>query len=281
MGLFTSILGAVAGPIASLFKKKEKPQKVENSVDYVKMRDNAIKAGFNPLTVLRNGGSAGFGTQISHPALSSGFGAGIADALATGISAWAAYDPMAEKRADLEYEVAQEQLRSVQLGNALSVKRMREVPTYAGASGRYSSGGFVASHPSGAAGTPIRASPNTPGVTDPYKGFWHDVFGLSANPAFQDTEQAETRLGDPLSWVAGLGVLGGDIAHSYGPAVKKAYQKAVAQQAAPQPSWYGEGGRMIADWFAPWTQPAQVEPPRFPGKDRDDDVAGRSLQLPW
>ncbi len=69
MALDPFTIGAtIFGGLSSLFGKKK--QKVTNEVDYVKMRDNAEAAGFNPLTALRNGGSAGF-TTTSSPSLSS------------------------------------------------------------------------------------------------------------------------------------------------------------------------------------------------------------------
>ena len=139
MGLFGTILGAVAGPIAGLFKK-DKPQVTENRVDYKRMVKDAQAAGFNPLTVLRNGGSAGFSTQIHHPALSSG---GIGDLIATGISAAASYDPMAEQSAELQYRIVQEQLKQLQNSNKAEQRRNSfAVPTYTGASGRVSPGGL-------------------------------------------------------------------------------------------------------------------------------------------
>lgn len=142
MGLFTSILGAVAGPIAGLFKKKEKPQVTENRVNYKQMVADAEAAGFNPLTVLRNGGSAGYGTSVQHPALSSSWGERFADTIATGVSAWANFDPMAEARSNLEYQLVEEQLKTAKRQGSRSF----DVPTYRGGTVRTSPGGFVASN---------------------------------------------------------------------------------------------------------------------------------------
>jgi len=60
-----SLLGGLFG---SKKPKKEKTETVTtnvNTVDYQKMNDSAIAAGFNPLTALRNGGAAGFSTSTS------------------------------------------------------------------------------------------------------------------------------------------------------------------------------------------------------------------------
>lgn len=67
------MLGAILGGIGSLigaFSGGGGSQTVRNEVDYMKMRKSAEAAGFNPLTALRSGGSAGF--QVTHtPAMSS------------------------------------------------------------------------------------------------------------------------------------------------------------------------------------------------------------------
>lgn len=209
MGLFSSILGAVAGPIAGLFgSKKSKPQVVENRVDYARMVRDAEAAGFNPLTALRNGGSAGFSSQISHPALSSGsFSSGIGEAIANGVSAWASYDPMADQKADLEYQLVQEQLKTVQQMNRQQ-GRSFNVPTNTGSSARYSAGGFTNSVPV--------ASRNPGGsmqTTDPWTGSVFDPF-MKINPRLPDAETQSTRYGEIVEMIGGVGVLGGDLAYS-------------------------------------------------------------------
>lgn len=61
--MWGSIISAGASLLGGLFGKKK--EKVTNEVDYVKMAQNATAAGFNPLTAIRNGGSAGFTTTSS------------------------------------------------------------------------------------------------------------------------------------------------------------------------------------------------------------------------
>lgn len=204
MGLFSSILGAVAGPIAGLFKK-DKPQVTENRVDYKRMVKDAEAAGFNPLTVLRNGGSAGFSTQVHHPALSSG---GIGDVLATGINAFASYDPMAESRAELEYQLVQEQLKSVQRSNRNEMRSFN-VPQHTGTSARYSSGGFSGSVPLARS----NGSGGTLAVTDPWTGSIFDPF-LKVHPGLPDADTGSTRYGEIIEMLGGIGILGGDLAYS-------------------------------------------------------------------
>lgn len=215
MGLFSSILGAVAGPVLGLFKK-DKPQVTQNRVDYKQMVKDAQAAGFNPLTVLRNGGSAGFSTQVHHPALSSG---GWADALATGINAFASYDPMAEQREMLEYNIVQEQLKQLQRGNANAARRNSfNVPSFSGVSGMRSAGGFVAPSRSAAVGTGSTAG------KDVWAGTVFEPF-LSSHPNYPPAQVAEDELGEPISWAYGVGKLGADLAwrQSKRPNIAKAY----------------------------------------------------------
>lgn len=80
MGLFATVLGAVAPPLINgIFgsKKKAKAQ----GVDYVKLRRDAEAAGFNPLTALLAGGGQGYQREFN-PELSSG--SFIAEAVARG-----------------------------------------------------------------------------------------------------------------------------------------------------------------------------------------------------
>lgn len=207
MGLFSSILGAVAGPIAGLFKKKEKPQKVENTVDYVKMRKAAEAAGFNPLTVLRNGGSAGFGTTIQHPSLSLMGRTDFGDVVAAGINAFAGYDPQSEKRQQLEYDLVQAQLQSVQQQNRQQMRSF-DVPVRTGMRTEHSSGGFVSR-------VPVQSS-NPAGalkVTSPWEGSVFQDY-LQVHPGLPDAETGSTRYGEIVEMIGGVAVLGGDLAYS-------------------------------------------------------------------
>lgn len=107
MGLFSKIVGAVAGPLVSgIFGSKQKPQTSE--VNYKKMVQNARAAGFNPLTALRNGGSAGFTT--TSPALSSR--SFVGDALQAGFNQFFGYkqDQLDEERERLQTEIMRQDL---------------------------------------------------------------------------------------------------------------------------------------------------------------------------
>ena len=83
----------------------------------------AEAAGFNPLTVLRGGGGAGF--QQTHAPVLSGneyASASVGDALAAGLGAGVQaafdYDPLSEEKSQLELEIMRGQLRRINGGNA-------------------------------------------------------------------------------------------------------------------------------------------------------------------
>lgn len=59
---FLPLIGAGISAIAALFAPKPEPIVVvnENKTDLVSMRDEAVRAGFNPVSVLRSGAWSGF-----------------------------------------------------------------------------------------------------------------------------------------------------------------------------------------------------------------------------
>lgn len=193
MGLFSSIIGAVAGPlIGGLFgKKKDKPQEVVNRVDYGRMVKDAEAAGFNPLTALRNGGSAGFGVQ-SMPSMTSNNIWG--DTAAAAFNAWNNYDPHAQKRESLSDSLMQAQLANIQADTALKMnprslvpkKNSFNVPVKLAA--QTTSGTGLAASPAGLGRikTPEEGDVT---VTNPWEKY-------EVNPKIRDAEIMETRYGD-------------------------------------------------------------------------------------
>lgn len=102
------IIGAGLGLIGSLFGKKK--QKTESTVNYQQMVASAEAAGFNPLTALRNGGSAGFTTTTS-PTVSQ-----IPDALANfggvlGSALEKRLDPIEAKKREIDTLMTDVQLK--------------------------------------------------------------------------------------------------------------------------------------------------------------------------
>lgn len=80
----SAVLPELAGGlVGKLFGGKSKAQ--AQGVDYVKLREDAEAAGFNPLTALMSGGGAGYQREFS-PDLSSG--SFIAEAVGRGVDTW-------------------------------------------------------------------------------------------------------------------------------------------------------------------------------------------------
>lgn len=139
MAFWGPIIGAVGSSLlGGLFggRSKEKPkvETVQNTVDYAGMVAGAEAAGFNPLTALRNGGTAGWTKSVgtttggtSKPTV----GASIANAVASGFAAFGNYDPMKAKRDVAEYDLIQAQIGNINQRTAEGARRMTsfEAPT--------------------------------------------------------------------------------------------------------------------------------------------------------
>lgn len=113
--MWPQIIGAGISAIGSLFGQDDEEKTVQQTVDYEAMAEAASKAGFNPLTAIRNGGSAGF-TNTTHPALSQSVGFGAA--FSTLGNALMSFDPRAEERAAVEDAIQRAMLDKIQKGTA-------------------------------------------------------------------------------------------------------------------------------------------------------------------
>ncbi|UIB81367.1 DNA pilot protein [Flyfo microvirus Tbat2_83] len=112
-----AIIGGIGSALGGLFGGSKK-QTTTSEVDYVKMARNATRAGFNPLTALRNGGSAGFTTTTS-PSVST-----LPDALSNlggvlGQSLGDKLDPIQAKKRELDTALVDAQLRELKQGPQL------------------------------------------------------------------------------------------------------------------------------------------------------------------
>jgi len=195
--LVASIAGKVLPSlIGGLFGRK----KQTNEVDYVKMRDNAIAAGFNPLTALRNGGAAGF-TSVT-PALSSNNF--IKDALSGGFSAFESHkrSHIDKEREQLELGIMREELKQMQARG-----RIYSQPNYGFTPPRvnqYSGQHEDTSSSSGISTDMGRASDSD--VTDYVVGGTK----VDVDRGMSDAEKIETRYADGVSNIYGFGVLARD-----------------------------------------------------------------------
>lgn len=107
---FAPLIGGAIAGIGALFQPKPEPQVVTNEVDLGKLRKSAQDNGFNPLTVIRNGGMAGF-TTTRHPNLSWNPIGDALTAFGTGVMNFS-YNP---KREALENTLLEKQIKSYDL----------------------------------------------------------------------------------------------------------------------------------------------------------------------
>ncbi|TRL41907.1 hypothetical protein [Rhizobium straminoryzae] len=188
----SSLLGGIFG---------SKKQKTESTVDYVKMAQSAEAAGFNPLTALRNGGSAGFTSTVQHPGLS-----GMADAISQiggtlGAALDEHFDPIAQKRNQVESALLDYQLEKLQ-SKGKSGLMFGDVPSKAGSSLVRSP---VPPLSSTGKAAPPKAKKNAPGEgtivggDDPKAsslGWSGERYGWFHAPFFPDAETFETIYGE-------------------------------------------------------------------------------------
>lgn len=193
------LISAGLGLVGSLFGKKKQPEKTttESTVDYVKMAQNAEAAGFNPLTALRNGGSAGFtSSTTTHPGLSGN--ADIGQALGSFGSALAGYfDPVAKKQRQVESALLDYQLHTIQSGGKKPV-RFGDVPSKAGSRVKVSSGPALGGKVYG----PWKNAPGEGTIvggenpTASSLGLNNGRYGIFHAPWMPDAEAIETIYGD-------------------------------------------------------------------------------------
>ena len=246
MGLFSAIGGIIGG----LFGGGSKSQKTETTshVDYGRMVKEATKAGFNPLTALRNGGSAGFSSSTTtHPGLSgipevvSQIGGVLGSALDQKI------DPIFEQKVDqteralMNYQLADYSQRGAPASNFGDVPMrkggthvVQTVPPLSGkAKGEVN--GFALPETQFTAGK----APTVSSVG------LEDRFGIKPDPRTGDASSWEQRYAEPGEWVGGLYVMGADAIYN----AKRALDHAVDAWKNPQPlaedSYLLQGARWL------------------------------------
>ena len=114
--MWGEIISGGATLLGGLLGKKK--QKTTSEVDYVKMAENAQAAGFNPLTAIRNGGSAGFTTTTSPtmsalPEVLGQLGGALGGALDQKL------DPIEAKKREIDTVLLDRQLRQLKEGPQL------------------------------------------------------------------------------------------------------------------------------------------------------------------
>ena len=150
----------------------------------------AQEAGFNPLTVLRGGGGAGY-QQTHAPILSAPFTAGgssgFAAGLASGIQAAFDYDPLDEEKSRIELEIMEAQLRRISNSSPEEYTRLGAVPVATGSRNKSSE---VAKQ-----GQIQQGDVEVTNV-------WPKSFGLEAHPYFVNAEAWEDRYGEIIGGAA-------------------------------------------------------------------------------
>ena len=174
-------------------------------VDYKRLVSDAQNAGINPLTALRNGGTASY-TRV--PQLSSN--AFVGEAMANGLETWFNREQIErdEEREQLENDILKEQLADLREQS----KTVRQDANYGyGLTSGYegSSHGTVAPQL-----VESRFGRDSGGLRDSRRdGSPTPVVGGLAterNERFSDAQKVEDRYGDVASWAYGLGVVGAD-----------------------------------------------------------------------
>ncbi|MBT9371788.1 hypothetical protein [Rhizobium sp. CSW-27] len=112
-----SIFSAIGSLVGGLFGSKKTTTTSTSYVDYDRMVRDASAAGFNPLTALRNGGSAGFSTTTTtSPTASQIPGALASLGGALGEAFEKKTDPLEQKKRQLDTALVDYQLRQLREG---------------------------------------------------------------------------------------------------------------------------------------------------------------------
>ena len=116
--MWGEIISAGASLLGGLFGGKKKNQQTTTRINYQQMADDAAAAGFNPLTAIRNGGSAGFTTTTSPtvsamPEVLGNLGGILGDALGKKL------DPIEAKKREIDTVLLDRQLRQLKEGPQL------------------------------------------------------------------------------------------------------------------------------------------------------------------
>ena len=187
-----SIVSAGLGLVGSIFGKKK--QTTTSTVDYVQMAANAQKAGFNPLTAIRNGGSAGFTTTTSPtvsqlPQALASLGGALGDAYEKRT------DPLAAKQRQVDTALVDYQLRQLKEGPKAMPGRLYPGGTFQGTK-------VTRTSPSMGVSREVASylDEQRPTNTDPWG--WTDGI-IEASPNRVDGDAYESAYGDFVGGIVG------------------------------------------------------------------------------
>lgn len=269
-----SLIGAAGSVLGGLLGGEEKTKgknktwtnaSTRSKVHLTRLVNEAERAGFNPLTILRAGGLSAYTDTFSRSfsksktkgssSSSSPLGAGIAAAANTlGGAITNANDPAATAQAAwqapsigakaAEFDVVQQQLKGVNPGELATQPRVPASTTYEAkkpALGGYSSG------QDGGAMQPTFEAPT---VTNPFPKSW----GVKVDPSVPDAQAFEDRYGgsEIAEMIGGLTVAGADAWQG----VRSGYQHFVDKDLPAMRKRSAELMDTVSDAGAFWHPPA-------------------------
>lgn len=214
------------------FNESEDTFLSSGSIDFGRLVKDAEAAGFNPLTVLRSGGLAGYSTtntlstsrsKVARDTMTY-FSPGetpmapapgnapvvqatnpIGDALNAGVNAYLSHDKHAEERRRLEFGLAQAQLDNLNSDTAMNRRRLA-IPTYTHPGTRQTRGGFagqIAADRNGGLGAIATPKVGEVTVTNPHNN-------AIVDPTARDAQAYEDRYGEIAADLWGLATLAKD-----------------------------------------------------------------------
>lgn len=227
MSIIGSLIGAGAsllgGVLSSSSKKKQAQQQYENDIrarneqreydrgTYDRLVVDAERAGFNPLTALRNGGGAYYNASSAAAPLSrqatAGVGSEIGNSLQTIGANWLVnFDPHADAVREQGARLIDAQIANLNASTAELTQRHAVTARGNGAlsNGRQSDVDQMLKEPPNPArfGGVLTPEIGTPEATNPWPRDW----GLIIDPNQGNAEQFEDRYGEFLGSIIGSGV---------------------------------------------------------------------------
>ncbi|WHA39890.1 hypothetical protein [Agrobacterium larrymoorei] len=208
--MWGEIFSAGAGLLSSMFGGKKK-QTTETTIDLAKLVKSANNNGFNPLTVLRNGGAAGFSTTTSPtisntPEAFANLGGILGQALGDKL------DPIQAKKRELDTLLVDTQLRQLKEGPQMA-GRLYAPRTYTGTKvSQQLVPRLGVSTSSKTASVPAAYNPNKYEVTEATKVNYGNQSIWQSNPWLPSADTIEQDFGDVAGSAYGVPKLAADLA---------------------------------------------------------------------
>lgn len=239
-------ISAGAGLLGKLFGKDDKPQspfptghQLDDHLRHIVRA--AEQNGFNPLTVLGSS-AAGVTSGMAAPALSQDSTA--SDLFGAVSEFFAAYDPKAEERANMQQALMVAQLDNLQADTAARL-RVAAAPLAAGPSRQFGGGELASNQTLGAIAKPEVGDVT---VTNPHQT-------LTVHPGALDADAFEQRYGDDVGGVLG-GVWTGlrDVSHWLAPVEGPAVWEPKVRELTPE-----EMKEREESWLPSWVPTFEIQ----------------------